>query len=391
MTQYVCINMNCSRGLTKMLCLICSVFRPVICRPESGGASCWHPRKRVPCTFHLACVLLVAACSRPDVPATVIESEQVEFDDLFTVVDTVRLDASVIIGHFTFLDVSTSGNFLIADRGQKALYLLSPSGGHIRTFSTALCNPEKDTTPRSARFLADGRMLVQTVGGTHLFTAEGACVKSVDEWPNHLTSFCERSDSVYVLSRYTPNQRVLVFSSSLDYVRDHSIPPSNFPGITRIFAGKLGRELACLDHGVYYRYPESSDGRPLFGAENAILHKPFFFRPVSRDRTTSGQSGMNDRVGEFLEITSESTLSTGIFALDDDHRMLTFTTKSLNQNVPTAINIVSLKARPSMSILTERRGIRLAKNGLLFLQGDYEVLANGEYGNPILEVLRFTP
>ncbi len=374
-----------------MLRLICSVFCPVVCRPEAGGASCWHLRQRVLCAFHLACVLLVAVCSRPDVPVTVIESEQVEFDDLFTVVDTVRLDASVIIGRISFLDVSTSGNFLVADRGQKALHLFSPSGGHIRTFSTALCNPEKDTTPQSARFLADGRMLVHTLGGTHLFTAEGACVKSVDDWPNHLRSFCERSDSVYVLSRYTPNQRVLVFSASLDFVRDHSIPSSNFPGVTRIFGGTVGREIACLDHGVYYRYPESSDGRPLFGAENAILHKPFFFRPLSRDRSTSGKSGMNARVDEFLEIISEYTLSEGIFALDGDHRMLTFTTKSLNLDVPTAINIVSLGARPSMSIFTERRGIRLAKNGLLFLQGDYEVLANGEYGNPILEVLRFTP
>lgn len=391
MTQYFSCNMNGSRELAKMLRIKCSAFRPVIYRPETGGTSCWHSRWPVLCAFHLACVLLVAACSRPDVPIADIESKQVEFDDLFTVVDTVRLDASVLIGHFTFLDVSTSGNFLIADRGQKALHLFSPSGGHIRTFSTALCNPEKDTTPRSARFLADGRMLVQTVGGTHLFTAEGACVKSVDEWPNHLTSFCERSDSVYVLSRYTPNQRGLVFSSSLDFVRDHSIPPSEFPGVTRVYGGKVGREIACFDHEVYYRYPESSDGRPLFGAEDAILHRPFFFRPLSRDRTTSGQSGMNARLDELLEIMDESTLSTGIFALDEDHRMLTFTTKSLNLNVPTAINIVSSEARPSMSILTERRGIRLAKNGLLFLQGDYEVLANGEYGNPILEVLRFTP
>ena len=391
MTQYFSCNMNGSGELAKMLRIKCSAFRPVIYRPETGGTSCSHPRRPVLCAFHLACLLLIAACSRPDVPVTIIESEQFKFDDLFTVVDTVRLDASVLIGHFTFLDVSTSGNFLIADRGQKALHLFSPSGGHIRTFSTALCNPEKDPTPQSARFLADGSMLVNTYGGTHLFTAEGACVKSVDDWPNHLTSFCERSDSVYVLSRYTPNQRALVFSSALDFVRDHSIPSSNFPGIARIFEGKVGRGIACLGHGVYYRYPESSDGRPLFGAENAILHKPFFFRPLSRDRTASGQSGMNDRVDEFLEIISEYTLSTGIFALDEDHRMLTFTTESLNQNVPTAINIVSLKARPSMSILTERRGIRLAKNGLLFLQGDYEVLANGEYGNPILEVLRFTP
>lgn len=391
MTQYVFINMNGSRELAKMLSMKYSVFRPVIFGPETGGTSCWHPRWPVLCAFHLACLLLVAACSRPDVPVTVIESEQVEFDDLFTVVDTVRLDASVLIGSITFLDVSTSGNLFIADRRQKALHLFSPSGGHIRTFSTALCNPETDPTPQSARFLADGRMLVNTYGGTHLFTAEGACVKSVDDWPNHLESFCERSDSVYVLSRYTPNQRVLVFSSSLHFVRDHSIPSSEFPGITRIFGGKVGREIACLDHGVYYRYPEGSDGRPLFGAENVILHKPFFFRPLSRDRTASGQSGMNDRVGEFLEITSEATLSTGIFALDEDHRMLTFTTKSLNVNVPTVINIVSSEARPSMSILTERRGIRLAKNGLLFLEGDYEVLANGEYGNPILEVLRFTP
>ena len=313
------------------------------------------------------------------------------FEDLFTTVDTLRLDASVVIGRVSFMDVSESGDVLISDALQKEMHIFSPSGAHVRTFSATACDPEKDPKPESARFLDDGRIVASTIGGTYLFNAEGSCEKTVRGWPHKCPSFCERRDSVYVFDRYMSSPRILVFSPSLDYVRDLEISPSEFPGIARIYVGRVGHEIACFDHDVFYRYPESSDGQSLFAGEKVVVHQPAFFVPPPRDRSTSGKGGMGARLDEFMEISGVSTLASAIFALDDSHRLMKFGTGPLDQSVSAALSIVDHETQTSVSILTDRRGPTLAKNGLLYFRVGNEVLPSGEVGNPMFEILRFTP
>lgn len=312
------------------------------------------------------------------------------FEDLFTAVDTLRLDASTLIGRISFMDVSESGDVLISDAAQKAMYIFSPSGVHVRTFSAMSCDPEKDPEPMSARFLDDGRIVASTVGGTYLFSADGLCEKTVRGWPQGRPSFCDRRDSVYVFDDY-PRPRVLVFSPSLDFVRDHNIPPSEFPSIGRLYFGNLGRAIACFDDEVFYKYPESSDGHSLFSGDNEVVHLPAFFVPPPRDRSRSRNDGRGIRIADVMKILDVSTLTNAIFALDDNHRLVTFSTGPLDQSVSGAFSVVNHEMRTSVGILTDRQVPMLAKFGLLYVRGDNEVLASGEVGNPMLEVMRFRP
>ena len=343
------------------------------------------------CVVSLVCVLSLSACTSPTKPAPVVESTPMAFEDLFTAVDTLRLDASTLIGRISFMDVSESGDVLISDALQKVMYIFSPSGAHSRTLSATSCHPERDPEPMSARFLDDGRIVASTVGGTYLFSADGSCEKTVRDWPRSCPSFCERRDSVYVFDRFMSSPRILVFSPSLDFVRDYDLSPPEFPGIFGIYLGNVGLELACFDHDVLYRYPESSDGQSLFAGEKVVLHKPAFFVPPPRDRSTSGNDDMGARLDEFMEISGVSTLADAIFALGDDHRLIKFSTGPLDQSVSVALSVVDHEKQTSVSILTDRRGPALAKNGLLYFNIGNEVLDSGKVGNPMFEVVRFRP
>lgn len=65
-----------------------------------------------------------------------------EFEDLFTPVDTVRFDASVLIGQISFIDLSNQGEFLVTDEITRVLYIFAASGRHVRTIEISQCNPE---------------------------------------------------------------------------------------------------------------------------------------------------------------------------------------------------------------------------------------------------------
>ena len=85
-----------------------------------------------------------------------------EFEDLFRPVDTVRLDASVLIGTIGFVDVSGQGDFLITDDPIKAFHVFTASGDHVHSFSVSQCNLDDDGFLQSARFLEDGGMISAT-------------------------------------------------------------------------------------------------------------------------------------------------------------------------------------------------------------------------------------
>ena len=329
----------------------------------------------------LACF---AACQPAGPSYSVVDSDSMESEDLFAPVDTVRFDASVLIGMMRFVDVSDQGDFLITDDQSNAFHVFTASGTHVRTFTASQCNPEDSGHLLSARFLEGGRMMATTSSGAYAFNADGSCEKRLLDLPTNRASFCEWRGSVYFLepSRSTP--KIYAYAIESGIVRDYDLRKPKFIGVTSVKRGQVGREIACFDDGVFYRYPESSDGEPLWPGNAPVMHRPTFYRPPQRDMITT--DNMAARIDNLMELSREATYSIGIFALDEIHRLVRFE----RSRSRTPLNIVNTETQTSVSTVTDLR-FKLAKHGFLYVPGGYEPLPSGEFGNQMLERWRFTP
>ncbi len=329
-----------------------------------------------------ACILglaFISACQPEEVRNRMVNSSGfVEAEDLFTPVDTVRFDASVLIGSIGHVDLSGKGEFLLTDEVMKALHVFTASGNHIRTFKVTQCNPEHDGSLRSAKFLENGDIIVVTSQGTYSFNADGSCQERLPTPIRDNASFCERRDTVYFFSP-SRRPRMHAFSIESGAIRDYDLRTPQFPRTTSVKRGYSGRQIACFESGVFYRYAEGSDGEPLFLDDDPVVHRPIFYRPPRRD--VIGR----DIIGELMDLGKEFTYSNGLFELDDQHRLVTF-----QYPAEANMNIVNMDTQTSVSTFTEWF-IVLARDGLLYVAGDSEILSSGEIGNRTLEVWQFHP
>ena len=147
----------------------------------------------------------------------------------------------------------------------------------------------------------------------------------------------------------------------------------------------MGREIACLERGTYYVYPERSDARLIGEHRVSVVHKPPFFRAPGRDRGSA--TGMGDRMSDGQELRMESTYNLGVFELDSDIRMVAFDGISIGRPVIVGLNIVGADERSVSTYLT--KGPIGAKDGFLYLYGDNEQLESGDVGNRMIEKYRF--
>lgn len=328
------------------------------------------------CTLGL---VYISACQPEEMRNRVVNSSGfVEAEDLFTPVDTVRFDASVLIGSIDFVDMSGKGEFLLTDDVMKALHVFTASGSHVRTLKITLCNPEHDGMLDSAKFLENGDMMVATSQGVFTFNADGACKERLPTPIRDNASFCERRDTVYFFS---PSRRPQMHAFSIESgaIRDYDLRMPQFPRTTSVKRGYSGRQIACFERGVFYRYAESSDGEPLFLDDDPVVHRPMFYRPPKRDIIG------RDLTGELMDLAKEFTYSHGLFELDDDHRLVTF-----QYPAEANMNIVNMDTQTSVSTKSDWF-IKLARDGFLYVSGDNELLSSGEMGNKTLEVWQFHP
>ncbi len=306
-----------------------------------------------------------------------------EFEDLFTPIDTIRLDASVLIGQIGFVDMSDREEFLVTDDVMRMLYVFTASGRHVRTIDISRCNPEDGGSLLSARFLKNGDMVAVTSRGVYALNADGSCKQRLLGILPNRPSFCERQDTVYFIDPSARPPQIHAYSIESGIVRDYDLRKPKFPRSTAVKRGYIGRQIACFDRGTFYRYAESSDGEPLWLGSDPVLFQPMSYRPPEQDMTSQG----NDRVYELQELAHEFTYSDGIFELDENHRMVTF-------QYPTEFNmtIVNMETETSISTTDDQSlDIMLTKKGLMYTLGGYELLPSGETGNRTLEVWQFHP
>ena len=332
------------------------------------------------CILALTCVV---SCQPAGRTYRAVDSDFMEFEDLFSPVDTVRLDASVLIGSMGFVDVSDLGDFLITDNHMKAFHVFAAAGNHVNTFAVSQCNPEDSGFLQSARFLEDGSMVAATSSGTYAFNADGSCKKRLLEIPPMRPSFCEWRGHTYFLNTSLSPPRIYAYSMESGIVREYDLRAPKFPRLTATKRGQVGREIACFDQGVFYRYPESSDGEPLMPGDDPEMHRPTFFRALQREMLITDDIGA--RIANLRQLAREATLSYAIFELDESHRLVAFETTPER-----SLNIVNMETHTSVSTATDLRFI-LAEHGLLYVRGKYESLPTGELGNQMLEIWQFHP
>ena len=335
----------------------------------------------IACLLALACV---TACQRAGHSYRVVDSEFMEFEDLFRPVDTVRLDASVLIGSMTFMEVSDRGEFLISDDQMKAFHAFAASGEHVRSFTVSGCNPEDSGRLYSARFLEDGSILAATSRTVYAFNADGSCEKRLMDLPSTHPSFCEWQGHTYFLDTSPSPPRIYAYSMEAGIVAKYELRTPEFPSLTSVYRGLEGRAMACFEEGVFFRYVESSDAEPMMPGNNPVMHRPTHFRPVQRDMITT--KGMGAGADDFLDLLRKATFASGIFELDESHRLVKFHTWGRD----TPINIVNMETQTSASTITDMR-VEVAEDGLLYVLGEYEPLPSGEVGNRMLEIWRFRP
>ena len=387
-------NKTIGYAVASAICSVLSLARPMLSAARIAmkrkstalqglqkiGLACIVSKRALRFTCILGFVY-ISACQPEGVRQRVVNSSGfVESEDLFTPVDTIRFDASVVIGTIDFVDISRNDDFLLTDGQMKALHVFTASGEHIRTFKVTQCNPEDDLRPRSAKFLENSDMMVVTSRGVYTFNADGSCKERLPTEIPRSPSFCERQDTVYFVSpSRRPRPTIHAYSIESGAVREYGLRVPQFPRTTGVKRGYRGSQIACLERGVFYRYAESSDGEPLFLDDDPVVHRPMFYRPPKRDATSENIAG------DLMDLRKEFTYSNGLFELDDDHRLVTF-----EYPAEAKMNIVNMDTQTSVSTTTDW-GIKLAKDGFLYISGDNELLSSGEIGNRTLEVWQFHP
>jgi len=294
------------------------------------------------CLFCALGLICTSACQPTGPHYRIVKSSFMEFENLFTPIDTIRFDASNLIGTIDVVDRSGRGDFLITDGVMRGFHVFNASGRHLHTFNASRCNPEDNGRPRSAKFLKDDSIIVTTTQGTYAFNANGSCNKRLTEIVPVQESFCERQDTIYFLSPRLQPPQINAYSIGSSVVRKYNLRMPAFPLATSVKRGYLGRQIACFNQeGVFYRYAESSDGEPLWPGNDPVLHEPIHYRPPERDAKSEG---MNNLAYELLDLAREFTYSDGIFELDEEHRIVTF------ERSPKAnINIVHMGTQTSVS------------------------------------------
>ena len=133
----------------------------------------------IACVLWLACAV---ACQPRGPSYTVVDSDSMDSEDLFRPADTVRFDASVLIGMHAFCRCICPGR--IPDNGRRiegipCLFVFWQSRPHIHSLASAIRKTEGHLL--SARFLTGGRMIATTSSGVYAFNADGSCEKRLLE------------------------------------------------------------------------------------------------------------------------------------------------------------------------------------------------------------------
>ena len=335
--------------------------------------------------------LMGIGCSSEESEIPVVRPKMVPFSELFQPADTIRLDASVLVGHYTFVDVDEVGNLLITDEMSQITHLFSAMGVHMMSYSAPDCVPdEADFEPVSSRFISGGRIVVMSrARGGAVFDRGGDCLVGTRMWNDLSKSICTQGDSIFLLKGIPGGKpSISVYDSALERLTDIPIRSPRLIMLNRTTGGLPGRSLECFDDGAHYLYIEDMDSWPVRVDSSRIRHRPDFFR--RRPQDVPGIPSI-ERLLEF-------PVAIAVFALDKSTRMVAFIqldqewARRSGESGP----MIGLSVASNENLFPGRSTIshvfpKSAGNGYFYTEGEHESLPDGEDGNPILIRYRFVP
>ena len=344
--------------------------------------------------FLLATSLAISAggCLTDESKVHTIRSPLVPFDELFVLQDTLRLDPSMLIGQVGFLDINTRGEILVTDHVANSVYLFSPSGSYVRSYSALKCLPDNTNFyPWSSRFIGGGRiMTMRFAGGAAVFDADGTCFAEQRVLMPYTKAFCANKDSIIAHHILTEEQAVAhVYSPMLETIGEILIEPPRLISLNRYFGGQRGRTIDCFDDGAYYVYAESMDAIPMESSLSRTQYEPDFFewRPEDLPETSPENQ---------FRLQKEYPSTIAVFALNGSTRMVVYADLdsrwSLSDvrtdegfGLSVASNTGQFPARSTISPVHPQA----AGGGYFYVVGEHEPLPNGEFGNPVILRYRF--
>ena len=269
----------------------------------------------------LGLLLLVSACSvSVDRAQEGVPAPLVPFGDLFALDDTVRLDASIIIGMLSYVDIGPGGAFLVSDRASNRLHVFDLDGRHKRTLDPATCLPERSGLLRNARFVTPDRILSLGVSGQMvMFTSEGECV-AVHVPRQGAKGACASGDTLHVLPNLMSLRKhsTTAYSMDLDEIGSSRIAVPKHPILYNSSSGMSGRAIECFGDGPYYIFAGRADAVPVRTPQHFIpAHPPFF---VERTEDLPGGAGTED----LMESVLEYPMNFGIFKIDRQTRLVVY-------------------------------------------------------------------
>ena len=319
-----------------------------------------------------------------------VRSQMVPFSELFQPADTIWLDASVLVGDYTFIDVDEAGNLLVTDRAGQITHLFSATGVYMKSYSVPDCVPDEASfLPSSSRFYSGGRIVVfsRREGGA-VFDRSGDCLVGTRMWNMYSKSICTQEDSIFMHKDPLEATAVSVYDLALEHLTDIPIRSPRLTMLNLTTNGLPGRSIECFDDGAHYLYLEDMDSWPVRANSSRIRYQPDFFRRRPKD-----ESGIPS-----IEQLLEYPVAFAVFALDKSTRMVPFI--HLDQEwakwseesghvigISVASNTEQFPGRSTISHVIPIS----AGNGHFYAEGEHEALPDGEIGNPILIRYRFKP
>lgn len=258
--------------------------------------------------------LSLSACSPDQTHAPDVELATARFEEVFELLDTVRLEQSdsLPIVRISGIDVSSSGVIALSDASEGMVKLFDGNGKLVRIVGRKGRGPGEFQIPFKPVFDAAGHLHVPDFSSrkVSMFDPSGRLLRQVaiDE-VNAISSFVALPDGGYLITGSPSGSgRNTVFRVGADgRVRDGFLPLDDlrpegerdfpmWPSVRRSSAGRRGDTLFVVNTLADSLWTVDL----ATGEQNSLrLRVPGYVKPYVPERPTSGVSGMMDWVRTY--------------------------------------------------------------------------------------------
>ncbi len=339
-------------------------------------------------------VCLVVGCnSRPAVDQ-ILTPTHMEFGDLFVQESEIRLDNSVLLGLRWNLDVNSKGELLVLDTQSQGVHLFSPDGILAWTKAIGDCYPGAEFNFNAqASFLDDSHAAVLINKGAIVLGQNGECVQTItdSELATNTWALCSHRDTIFTMPRDIRDSTFIrAYSPDFTLIDQFPLTAPRFQRRAGIQLTNAGSNMGCFDDDVWWVYTEDFDATPRLPRTGLTRFMPDFFVERTQDYPdfeVVTQSNFQEITEMLNKAEAEATGVEGMFALDNETRMIVYNNRGLGRGAVIANHSDHFSA---VSTLFEKFPKAVGGGGLYIL-GDLEDEAIEEAINPPIIRYRFVP